>query len=120
MSCYPNRNSGYMGATTSERIQVPKFIRVDDVVHEIHTVVVHRFKMGDVEDPDLYAAEPLMDWQKSEMGIWVMAKAVQIPEWHRHNNPASYHTEYAVVAKLKGVDHTFWTLKWSNSVDRIP
>jgi hypothetical protein len=24
--------------------------------------------MGDVEDPDLYAAQPLYDWQTSEMG----------------------------------------------------
>jgi hypothetical protein len=35
---------------------------------KISTVVVHEFTMGDVEDPDIYAAEPLLAWQKSEAG----------------------------------------------------
>jgi hypothetical protein len=39
-------------------------------------VVVHNFPMGDVEDPDLYAASPLYEWQQSEAGAWVMAHAV--------------------------------------------
>ena len=38
-------------------------------------VVVHEFPMGDVEDPDLYAAQPLWDWQNSEAGAWVMEHA---------------------------------------------
>ena len=28
--------------------------------------------MGDVEDPELYAAEPLYKWQQTEQGQWVM------------------------------------------------
>jgi hypothetical protein len=83
-------------------------------VHEIHNVVVHRFKMGDVEDPDLYAAQPLWEWQESEMGQWVMTHAIDQPEWHRHNNPASYHTDYAVAAKLTAKDYTYWILKWGD------
>ena len=38
------------------------------VVKEIHKLVVHRFRLGDVEDPDLYAAEPLYKWQESDSG----------------------------------------------------
>jgi hypothetical protein len=91
-----------------------QFNLVHDKVIEVKTVVVHRFKMGDVEDPDLYAAQPLWEWQQSEMGQWVMSHAVDQPEWHRHNNPASYHTEYAVVAKLTAKDYTYWILKWGN------
>ena len=89
-----------------------------DQAHKIHTVVVHRFQMGDVEDPDLYAAEPLWEWQSSEMGAWVMARAVDTPEWHRMADVASYVYKYAVVAKLKDVDYTFWVLKWGNDIDR--
>lgn len=74
--------------------------------------------MGDVDDPDLYAAQPLIEWQESEMGKWIMAKAVETPEWHRYLEPINYGYKYAVVAKLKDVDFTFWTLKWSNQVDR--
>ena len=82
------------------------------------TVVCHSFRMGDVEDPDLYAAQPLWEWQESEMGKWIMSKAVDTPEWHRQHDNLTYGWQYAVIAKLKDIDYTFWTLKWSNQVDR--
>ena len=85
---------------------------IDDKVHEIHKIIVHIFRMGDVEDPDLYAAQPLCEWQNSEVGKWIMEKSVEVPMWHRYQNPSSYHTEYVVQAWLKGSDHTFWQLKW--------
>ena len=91
-----------------------QFNVIDNRVVEIKTVVVHRFKMGDVEDPDLYAAQPLWEWQESEMGQWVMAHAVDQPEWHRQANQFSYHTEYTVVAKLAAKDYTYWALKWGS------
>jgi hypothetical protein len=91
---------------------------VDNRVIEFKELVVHRFKMGDVEDPDLYAAQPLWEWQQSETGTWVMSHAVETPVWHRYMNPASYHTDYAVVAKLTAQDATFFILKWGNLIDR--
>jgi hypothetical protein len=90
---------------------------IGDKAHKIYKTVVHRFRMGDVEDPDLYAAQPLWEWQDSEMGKWVMERAVETPEWHRMHDHISYYHRYAVVAKLKDVDYTFWTLKWGNDVD---
>lgn len=87
---------------------------IDDRAYRIHKIVVHRFQMGDVEDPDLYAAQPLYEWQESEQGKWVMERAVETPEWHRHLEPVTYGYRYAIVAKLKDVDYTFWTLKWGS------
>jgi hypothetical protein len=104
-----------MGDPKTKRV-IDKFMVFDDRVHEIHTVVVHRFRMGDVEDPDLYAAEPLYQWQESEMGQWVMERAVDTPEWHRHADPMTFGYQYAIVAKLKDIDYTWWTLKWGNTV----
>jgi len=98
----------------------PKDIPIYDVMvfgnqaHKVHSVIVHRFQMGDVEDPDLYAAQPLYEWQVSEMGTWVMEHSVETPMWHRQTNPNQYHTEYAVQAWLKGPDYTFWVLKWGS------
>jgi len=109
-------NRGYMAK--------PKHAQTHDVMvfgdksYKIHTVVVHRFQMGDVEDPDLYAAQPLYEWQSSEMGKWVMERAVDTPEWHRQMDQLQYHMKYAVVAKLKDVDYTFWVLKWGNDIDK--
>ena len=45
---------------------------VDNKVVMKKQIIVHTFQMGDVEDPDLYAAEPLYAWQKSLPGEWVM------------------------------------------------
>ena len=97
-------------------IKLNDYIVIDDHVYKIHKVVVHRFRLGDVEDPDLYAAEPIINWQNSEMGQWVMEKSVEVPEWHRALAPMTYDYQYAIVAFLKDVDYTFWTLKWGSSV----
>jgi hypothetical protein len=90
---------------------------IGDRAYRIHNVVVYKFKMGDVEDPDLYAAEPLWQWQQSEVGKWVMEKAIETPMWNRVTDPYNYGYQYAVTAKLKDVDYTFWTLKWASTVD---
>ena len=80
------------------------------------TVVVHRFRMGDVEDPDLYAGEPLWQWQQSEMGKWVMANAVQTPSWHRAPDPQSYGYAYSIQAELSPKNYTYWWIKWGHTV----
>ena len=96
-----------------------KFIVINNRVHEIYTVVVHRFRMGDVDDPDLYAAQPMWEWQSSELGKWVMERAVDTPEWHRQIDHTTYGYSYAIVAKLKDIDYTFWALKWGQqAVDK--
>ena len=75
-------------------------------------VCVHEIRMGDVEDPELYAAEPLLAWQNSEMGKWVMDHSVQVPMWHRQLEPMQYHYIFAIQAWLKGKDYTYWCMKW--------
>jgi hypothetical protein len=71
------------------------------IVNEIHKVVVHRFQMGDVEDPDLYAAQPLWEWQESEAGKFVMEHAIETPIWHRQADPYNYGHQYVIVAELE-------------------
>jgi hypothetical protein len=78
-------------------------------------VKVHEFNMGDVEDPDLYAAEPLWNWQQTEAGQWVIAHAIETPFWHRTVDPASYGHKYYIIARLSEQDQTYWTLKWQKS-----
>jgi hypothetical protein len=101
---------GTLGDSTG--ISVHKYMMFGDRVHAIHKVVVHRFRMGDVEDPDLYAAQPLWEWQESEVGKWIMEHSIETPVWHRHVDPMNFGFAYAVTADLKDVDYTFWALKW--------
>jgi hypothetical protein len=101
---------GYLGDPPNKVLQ--EYMIINDKVEKIHDVVVHKFVMGDVEDPDLYAAQPLWEWQESEMGKWVMTHAMESPVWHRHPDTMQYGYQYTITAKLRGRDHTFWQLKW--------
>jgi hypothetical protein len=100
---------GWLGLEATETTY--RYTVVGDRVEEIKDVVVHTFIMGDVEDPDLYAAEPLMQWQNSEQGQWVMEHAVETPMWHRQADPMSYGYKYLITAKLQGAKLTEWLLR---------
>jgi hypothetical protein len=76
-------------------------------------ITVHRFTMGDVEDPDLYAAQPIWEWEQSEAGQWVMTNATETPTWHRGINHMTYGYCYEIRAQLKDQDVTFFKLKWA-------
>jgi len=89
-----------------------KYNVIGDRVEECKEVVVHEFSMGDVEDPDLYAAQPLYDWEKSDIGQWVMKNAADTPTWYRMADPISYGYKYQIRAKLMGPSLTEWLLRY--------
>ena len=91
-----------------------KYNIIGDRVEECKTVVVHSFTMGDVEDPDLYAAEPLINWEKSEQGQWIMKNACDTPTWHRLANPTTFGYQYCIRAKLMGPALTEWLLRYGD------
>jgi hypothetical protein len=73
---------------------------IEDKVIETKRVTVHSFTVGDVDDPDLYAAEPLYNWQQTEEGQWVMANALEVPEWRRHADMMTWGHRYIIVASF--------------------
>lgn len=81
-------------------------------VEEIHKVVVHRFTMSDVEDPEIYAAEPLWNWQQSDAGKFIMQHAVEQPEYHKHMDPSIYGWCFAITAELEKKKLTEYYLKF--------
>ena len=107
---------GYLGDKPKKPIQ--KFMVIEDRAHEVHNVVVHKFNMGDVEDPILYAGQPLWEWQESEQGKWVMEHALETPMWHRHQEPMNWGHVFAITAKLKAKDYSYFLLKWGNEGTR--
>lgn len=86
----------------------------EQVVKEIHNVVVYRFTVGDVEDPDLYASEPLYKWQNSDAGKFIMENAEEQPSWHRQLDHAAFGYQYAIVAKLEKKKLSEYLLRWGN------
>jgi hypothetical protein len=104
-------STGYLGIPpTSINAGV---VMIDDEPHELHNVVVHRFKLRDMDDPDIYAAQPLWEWETSEEGKWVRQYAVETPRWHRQDDPMSFSINYAITAKLKEKDYAIWILKYT-------
>lgn len=75
------------------------------------TIVVHEILLGDVEDPVLFAAEPLIAWEKTEQGRWVTDNSVDKPTWY-----CSVHDRYShkivITATLTESNVTYFKLKW--------
>jgi hypothetical protein len=88
-----------------------RYMQIDNRVEEVREVVVHEFTMGDVDDPDLYAAQPLWEWQQSEQGQWIMEHAVETPSWVRMPDTLQYGYQFQVRAKLAGPRLTEYLLR---------
>jgi hypothetical protein len=108
-------NDYYCSEEAQKLLKAPEWRNIDGRAVKFSDVRVHTINMGDVEDPDLYAAEPLYQWQQSEAGQWVMEHAVDPPFWHRATNPYNYGWTYYIIARLCEQDQTYWTLKWQKS-----
>ena len=89
-----------------------KYNIVGDRIEEIREVTVHEFTMGDVDDPEIYAAQPIWEWQKSERGQWVMNNAYEVPIYHHQQDFASMQHKYVIRAKFMGPALTEWLLRY--------
>ena len=74
------------------------------------TFEVHRFQIGDVEDPDVYAAQPLWEWQNSALGKWVMENAVDTPEWRLNTSWDYMGYACVITAEFEDEKTTEWLL----------
>jgi len=86
---------------------------VNDRPLRFRDVCVHKIRMGDVEDPDLFVAEPIWRWQQTEEGCFIMEHAVDKPYWKRNITDYGIWV-YQIVARLSEKDEMFWQLKWGN------
>jgi hypothetical protein len=75
-------------------------------------IVVHCFTVSDVDDPDIYAAGPLFDWERSEVGQWVFKNAIESPIWQQQFDLTTYGHKYVITAWLKEQDITYYCLRW--------
>lgn len=83
------------------------------------TAIVHRFRLIPIDDPIVEAADPILKWEHSEAGQWVMARSVEKPVWHQNSRLDTWETEFIITARLRETDYTFWVLKWG-SLDNSP
>ena len=87
---------------------------IDGLPVRFHDVCVHEFTVGDVEDPVLYAGEPLLKWQNSSAGAWIMDNAEGKPYWIKDLDLATYMYRFRVMARLSEFTETFFRLKYGH------
>jgi hypothetical protein len=74
-------------------------------------MIFHKFTLGDVEDPEIYAAGPILDWQKSEMGTWVMEHCTDA-SFRISSDFDTYGYQVVIYGNLSDEDATYFTLKY--------
>lgn len=74
-------------------------------------VTFHTFRMGDVEDPDIYAAQPIWEWQQTELGQWVLVHCPD-PRYVVEPDNMSWGYRVRLYGELEEKDATFFQLKW--------
>lgn len=69
--------------------------------------------MGDVEDPELYAAVPLSQFMDTELGQWVKKNCVD-PQYIVRSDPASFGFRVSVYGEVSDQAAIFYQLKWGS------
>ena len=80
--------------------------------NKIVQYTVHSFRVSDAEDPDLYAASPMLEWEKTEKGKWVMENSIPKPSWHREIDHSNWGYKYHIRAYLSPEQLTYYKLKY--------
>ena len=74
-------------------------------------MIFHEFNLGDVEDPEIYAATPLCDWQNSEQGQWIMQHCLD-PKYRVIVDQNTFGYKVTIYGDLLPADATYFTLKY--------
>jgi hypothetical protein len=69
--------------------------------------------MSDVDDPAIYAAQPIYDWQQTETGKWVMEHSAFSPEWTIGLDQFGFGYQVYITANLSEEDTTYFLLKYN-------
>lgn len=72
--------------------------------------IVHKIPMGDVEDPDLFVASPIYDWQQTPAGKYVMKHSSPTPMWNRLVH--GYGHLYTITAYFTPKQLTYYKLRF--------
>ena len=81
--------------------------------------LVHTIEMGDVEDPEIYAAEPIINFEHSEKGRWLMSNSYRQLEFTIRPNSRTYGWKVCIWSYLNEQDLTYYTLKWGEAENEL-
>jgi len=75
-------------------------------------ITFHTFGLGDVEDPELYAAIPLGEFMETEKGQWIRYNC-QDPQYVIRPDPHTYGTKVMVYGEVEEPAATEYFLRWA-------
>ena len=96
----------------SEHYRPARVRVVDGIAIEESDVEVHRFFIGDTDEPTIVAGFELAKWDATEAAEWVRAHAIGELYWISGPSTDYYHVCYRVMARLTRQDQTFFKLKF--------
>jgi len=67
--------------------------------------------MGDVDDVEVYAAQPISEWLQTDQGIWVQERCKDL-SWHTYTNPDSFGYSVILRGSITDKDATEYYLKF--------
>jgi len=73
-----------------------------------------RLRLGDVEDPVLYAAEPLCKWEATPEGQWAKKHADDLT-WNLHPDDFGWGYEIRITGLINDKDYVVYLLKFKDS-----
>ena len=74
-------------------------------------MIFHEFNLGDVEDPEIYAASPMYEWQQTDKGQWVMQHCKD-PTYRIVSDIHNFGYRVIICGDLSAEDATYFTLKY--------
>jgi len=78
-------------------------------------ITFHSFSMGDVEDPDIFAGEPIWQWQQTEQGRWVMENAHNLT-YFRQPDPVNWGHRFLIRGEITDPRKvTEYFLRWGKA-----
>ena len=75
-------------------------------------LVVHEFNMGDVDDPELYAAFPISEFERTDKGVWLHQHSTEQMWYNIGLCPNTYGYKCTIWANLNEDDTVYYKLKY--------
>lgn len=69
--------------------------------------------MGDVDDPEIYMAEPICKWQDTDHGRWVLEHAQDL-RYYIHADAMTFGHRVTIRGMLEPKQATEYFLRWAN------
>ena len=74
---------------------------------------LHQFRMGDVDDVEIYVAQPIYEWQQTPAGRWCMEHATNL-HYLTGFDPTGFGYRVTITGDLEDKLATEFLLRWKN------